>query len=133
MNKPRISIIVAMDEERGIGKNDRIPWHIKEDLVRLKNLTIGHVTILGRSTFESMLGYYQKSGRPTMEQRVHIVITRDENYKVDPKYGFAAYSIEEALALARQKEKEEICIIGGAKIFEQTIHLADRLYITLVK
>jgi dihydrofolate reductase len=130
---PLISIIVAMDEARGIGKENRIPWHIKEDLVRLKKLTLGHVTILGRSTFESMLGYYEKSGRPTMTQRTHIVITRDKNYVVDPKYGLVAHSIDEALRLAKEKETEEIFIIGGAKIFAQTIQFADRLYITLVK
>ena len=129
----KIRIIAAMDEKRGIGKNNKIPWHIKEDLVRLKNLTIGHTVILGRTTYESMLAYYQKSGKPTMSMRTHIVVTRGINYHVDPRYGFAAHSIEEALTLAKQKEKEQIFIIGGEKIFEQTIGLADKLYLTIVK
>lgn len=133
MTKPSVSIIVAMDENRGIGLHNKIPWHIKEDLIRLKNLTVGHVTILGRTTFESMLGYYQKSGKPTMTLRTHIVITRNRGYSVEKKYGMVVHSVEEALKTAKQIEKKEIFIIGGAKIFEQTINNADKLYITLVK
>lgn len=136
----KISIIAAMDEKGGIGKDNKIPWHIKEDLVRLKSLTIGHTVILGRTTYESMLAYYQKSGKPTMFMRTHIVVTRDLNYYVDPKYGFAVHSIEEAVRLAREKEAlrqaqglQEIFIIGGEKIFEQTIGLADKLYLTIVE
>lgn len=136
----KISIIAAMDEKRGIGKDNKIPWHIKEDLVRLKSLTIGHTVILGRTTYESMLAYYQKSGKPTMSQRIHIVVTRDPSYHVDENKGLVAHSIEEAVRLAREKEAlrqaqglQEIFIIGGARIFEQTIGLADKLYLTIVK
>ena len=57
MRKPLISIFAAMDSKKGIGKNNKIPWHIKEDLVRLKSLTKDHVVILGRKTYESMDGY----------------------------------------------------------------------------
>ena len=121
-----------MDGKRGIGKDNRIPWHITGDLVRLKNLTIGHVTILGRSSFESMLGYYEKSGRQTMSQRTHIVITRDSTYVVNEKYGLVANSIEEAIRIAKKKEKEEAFIIGGQQIFDQTIGIAERLYLTIV-
>lgn len=130
--KKRISIIVAMDEKRGIGKENRIPWHLKADLVRLKKMTLGHATILGRSSFESMLGYYEKSGRPTMKQRPHIVLTRDKKYTVKSEYGTAAYSVQEALKKANEIEKEEIFVIGGAKIFEQMLPYADRLYLTMV-
>ena len=122
-----------MDEKRGIGKSNRIPWHITEDLVRLKNLTIDHVTILGRSSFESMLSYYEKSGRLTMSQRTHIVVTRDPSYAVEEKYGLVAHSIEEAIRFAKKKEKEEAFIIGGGQIFDQTIGIADKLYLTIVE
>lgn len=137
----KVSIIAAMDRKRGIGKGNRIPWHIKEDLVRLKNLTVGHTVILGRTTYESMLSYYQKSGKPTMSMRTHIVVTHDKNYSIDPKYGFAAHSIEEALEIAKETaasaqgfgEPKEVFIIGGKKIFQQTIGLADKLYLTIVE
>ena len=133
--KPKVSIIAAMDEKRGIGKNNLIPWRLKADLVHLKNLTLGHATILGRTTFESMLGYYQRSGKPTMSQRTHIVITRDAQYSVDRQYGLAAHSVGEAIKLAKQVEKEEIFIIGGAQIFQQAIDagVVDRLYLTQVE
>lgn len=128
-----ISIVAAMDERRGIGKNNRIPWHLKADLIHLKKLTLGHATILGRSSFESMLGYYEKSGRPTMEQRTHIVLTTDPTYEVARKYGFVAHSVEEALRRAEEIEKEEIFVIGGAKIFAQFLPHAERLYLTIVQ
>ena len=135
----KVSIIVAMDNKRGIGKANRIPWHIKEDLVRLKNLTVGHTVILGRTTYESMLGYYQKSGKPTMSMRTHIVVTRDPNYHVDEDKGIAANSIGDAIKLAKEKEaqrqaegSQEIFVIGGEKIFQQTIGFADKLYLTIV-
>ncbi len=133
--KPKISIIVAMDQNRGIGKDNRIPWHLRADLIRLKNLTIGHAAILGRTTFESMLGYYEKSGKPTMSMRTHIVVTRDPNYSVEPKYGFTTNSIEEAISVAKEKESEEVFIIGGAQIFQQAIEkgMVDRLYLTRVE
>lgn len=131
--KPRISIIAALDSKRGIGKDNKVPWYIKADLVRLKKLTIGHVTILGRNTFESMLKYYEKSGRPTMMQRTHIVLTKDKDYVIDSKYGFVSHSVEEAIAKAREREPEEVFIIGGAQIFAQALPMVDRLYITIVE
>lgn len=128
----RVSIVAAMDEKRGIGKDNLIPWRLRADLVHLKQLTLGHATILGRTSFESMLGYYEKSGKPTMKQRPHIVVTRDPNYVVKPEYGFVAHSVEEALTKAQEIEKDEIFVIGGAKIFEQFLPYTDRLYLTIV-
>lgn len=135
----KISIIAAMDQKRGIGKDNKIPWRIKEDLVRLKKLTIGHAVILGRTTYELMLFYYQKSGKPTMSMRTHIVVTGDPAYHVEEDKGVAAHSIEEAIEKAKQAasasgsgEPKEIFIIGGQKIFEQTIDLANKLYLTIV-
>lgn len=128
----KISIIAAMSKNRVIGKNNLVPWHIKEDLIRLKKLTLWHTVVLGRKTFESMVGYYERTGRPTMLQRTHVVVTRDPSYKVDPKFGFAVNSIEEAIKLAKQKEKNEVFVLGGEKIFQQTIDLADKLYLTVV-
>ena len=132
MQLPKISLYVAIDEKRGIGRDNKVPWRLREDLVRLKNKTIGHVVIVGRTTYESMLGYYAKSGKPTMSMRTHIVVTRDPSYAVDADKGFAVTSIDEAIAKAKEIEKEEIFILGGAKIFEQTMHIADRIYLTIV-
>lgn len=60
---PRISIIAAIDEKGGIGKNNKIPWHIRKDLIRLRDMTRNRLVILGRNSYESMAGYYDISGR----------------------------------------------------------------------
>jgi len=94
MSSPKISIIVAVDEKNGIGKNNLIPWHIKKDLIRLRDLTKGHVVILGRNSYESMAGYYDKSGKE-MPAKEYVVMTKDKNFK----------SKETILSLARQLGK----------------------------
>ncbi len=131
-----ISIIAAMDEKRGIGKDNKIPWHIKEDLVRLKNLTKDHVVILGRKTYESMAWYYNKSGRP-MPGKLYIVITRDKVYKPARDNAQAAHSLEEAISFTRSHlaRMDEVFINGGGQIFKEAMEkdLVDRLYLTIVE
>lgn len=129
----KISIIAVMDEKRGIGKDNKIPWHIKEDLVRLKNLTKDHVVILGRKSYESMVSYYNKTGRP-MPGKLYVIVTHDKNYKPIRENTTIAHSLEEALSFARGRlaKLEEVFVIGGAQIFQQAISIADKLYLTIV-
>ena len=129
--KPRISLIVAVDSINGIGKKGKIPWHIKEDLVRLKNLTKGRIVILGRKTYESMVWYYDRSGRP-MPAKLYIVITHDEEHKTARENVKTAHSLDEAL---ENGQDEEVFILGGAQIFQQAIDMGivDRLYLTQVE
>lgn len=128
----RISIIAAVAQNRVIGKGDRIPWHIREDLIRFKTLTLGKTVIMGRGTFDSLLGYYKRSGRP-IPQRNHIIVTRDLSYSVNVPDCFVVSSIDNAISKAKEIEQAEVFISGGAQIFEQTIDKADRLYLTVVK
>jgi dihydrofolate reductase len=121
--KPIVSIIAALSENNVIGKNNKLPWHISEDLKRFKQLTLHHPVIMGRKTFVSI-------GKP-LPGRTNIVITRDENYKAEDVT--IVHSLKEALNVAKEKAEEEIFIIGGAQIFEQTIKVVDKLYLTLVK
>ncbi len=132
MKTQKVSIIVAMDEKGGIGKNDRIPWHIKADLIRLRDTTKGHFVILGRSSYESMAGYYDKSGKP-MPAREYIVVTTNPDFKSSRDNTFAATSIDAALKRAQKSGEKEIFVIGGEKIFKQFLPLASRLYLTRVK
>lgn len=123
MNKPKISIIAAIAEDRAIGKNNELLWHIPEDLKRFMEITTGHVVIMGRKTYESI-------GRP-LSNRTNIVVTRNSLYQaagcvIKP-------SLEEALRYARLREREEIFIIGGGEIYKQALPLTDRLYLTVVK
>ncbi|MCX7955838.1 MAG: dihydrofolate reductase [Patescibacteria group bacterium] len=135
-NKPIISMISAMDENRGIGYKNKIPWHIKEDLIRFKKLTEGKTIIIGRRTFESLLDYYKNSKRP-FPKRKTIVITSQKNYqyqsyqKISDLYFVSSFA--EALDLAKKIEKNEIFIAGGAKVFEEGIKYAQKLYLTIVK
>ncbi len=120
----KISIIVAIDEKRGIGKDNKIPWYISKDFKRFKKITINHPVVMGRKTFESI-------GKPLVD-RTNIVISRNLDYK---KNGIEiADSLENALAIAKKSPgNSEVFIIGGEQIFKQTIGLADKLYITKIK
>ncbi len=123
MNKPIISIIAAIAEKnRAIGKDNKLLWHIPEDLKHFKNLTAGHVVIMGQKTFESL-------GKP-LPNRANIVISNDPEF--NPSGVVVARSIEESVAKAQEIEKEEIFICGGGSIYEQFMPLADKLYLTLV-
>lgn len=118
-----VSIIVALDDKRGIGAKNRLLWRIKKDLVRFKHLTMGHPIIMGRKTFESI-------GR-ILPGRTNIIITRDKNFSVDG--GVVVNSLEEAIKTAKA-EAGEIFIIGGGEIFKQALeqNLVDKLYLTKV-
>lgn len=120
--------VVAMDQQRCIGKNNDLPWHISADLKHFKEITQGGVVVMGRKTLESM-------GR-TLQKRVNWVITRDTDWSFEGTK--VAYSIEDALAQAvadvKASEKpESIFVIGGGEIFKQTMNIADRLELTHVE
>jgi dihydrofolate reductase len=118
----RISLLVAMDENRGIGINNGLPWRLSTDLKRFKSLTMGHHLIMGRKTYESI-------GKPLAGRRM-IVVTRNPAYRADGC--LIAHSVEEALGMAEVAGEREVFVIGGGEIFSQTIALADRLYLTMV-
>lgn len=124
---PRISLIAALSQNRMIGKDQKLLWHIPEDLKRFKKITKNHPIIMGRKTYESI-------GRP-LPDRTNIIVTRYTNYVVP---GCQVYhSLDEAIKAAKEIEEErivpEVFIIGGADIFEQTLKIADRLYLTVVE
>ena len=117
-----ISLLVAMDERRGIGKAGGLPWRLSTDLKRFRNLTMGHHIIVGRKTFESI-------GRP-LPGRQTIILTRNESFR--PEGCFVARSVEDALRLAEDRGESEAFICGGAEIYAQSLDKADRIYLTLV-
>ena len=117
-----ISLIVAMDEKRGIGKAGKLPWRLSSDLKRFRELTMGHHLIVGRKTFESI-------GKP-LPGRQTIVVTRHPSFK--PEGCLVTGSIDDALTLAQERGEPEVFVIGGAEIYDQTVYLADRLYLTQV-
>jgi dihydrofolate reductase len=115
-----ISFVVAYDRNRVIGKDNKLPWRLPDDMNRVKELTIGKPLIMGRRTWESI-------GRP-LPKRTSIVLTRDKEFRCDGC--LIARSPEEALQLAG--EAPEIIVFGGAAIFEIFLPRADRIFLTEV-
>lgn len=117
-----ISIIVAMDEAGGIGKNGTLPWRLRTDLQRFKRITLGHSLIMGRKTFDSI-------GRP-LPGRTNIIITRNRQFAAPGCR--VTNSLKMALQIANESNEQEVFVIGGGQIFEQSLALADRIYLTCV-
>ncbi len=122
MKIPRLNIIAAIGENRELGKHNDLIWPIRDDLKRVKTLTTGHPIIMGHNTYESI-------GRP-LPSRTNIVLTQNKDYAHEGCV--MAHSVEDALTKARAVENEEIFIFGGAYVYQQTINLAHRLYLTLI-
>jgi dihydrofolate reductase len=116
----QLSIIVAIANNRVIGINNTLPWHLPEDLKRFRALTTGHHIIMGRKTYESL-------GR-LLPGRTTVIVTRNKDYKVEG--ALIAYSLESAVALC--KNDDEVFLIGGAELYQDGLKLADKLYITEV-
>ena len=116
-----ITIVVAMGKNREIGADNQLLWHLPKDLKQFKELTSGHPIIMGRKTYESI-------GKP-LPNRTNIVISRKNDWFEEGI--LIVGSIKEALKFAK-KIDENVFIIGGGTIYEQTIDLADQLEVTLV-
>ncbi|MFA5024870.1 MAG: dihydrofolate reductase [Patescibacteria group bacterium] len=119
--KPKISIIVCVAKNRGIGKDNKLLFEIPEDLQHFKKITFGHPVIMGYNTFRSI-------GKP-LPGRMNIVLN-DQGGEIDG--ATVAEDIASAIEKASAVDQEEIFFIGGASVYQQTIGLADRLYITEV-
>ena len=116
-----ITLIVAMGKNREIGKENQLLWHLPKDLKRFKELTSGYPIIMGRKTYESI-------GKP-LPNRTNIVISRKNDWFEEGI--LIVGSIKEAVKFAK-KIDEEVFVIGGGNIYEQTIDFADKLEVTLV-
>jgi len=122
---PCVSIIAALARNRVIGRDNRMPWHLPEDLKRFKRLTLGHAVIMGRRTFESIIA---TAGKP-LPGRENIVVTRSS---VWTRPGCrVANSLDAALAAAHASA--EAFVIGGAEIYALAMPLAQRLYLTEIE
>ncbi len=121
------TIIAAMDANRGIGKNNALPWHLPSDLKHFKETTEGGAVLMGRKTWESIPEKY----RP-FSGRLNIVISRQKDLDL-PEGVLLAGSLDEALSLAEEQEGEAF-LIGGAQLFQEAIvHPAcERIVLTLI-
>lgn len=117
-----ISLVVAMDRERAIGRDNALPWHLPADLKRFKAITLGKPILMGRRTAESL-------GR-ALPGRANLVLTHSGRA---PFEGMVAVeSVGEAIALARASAADELCVIGGGQVFEACLPLATHLRFTHV-
>ena len=126
MARGEIIILAAIAEKnRVIGKAGKLPWYISEDLKRFKRLTTGHPVLMGRKTFESII---ERLGKPLPERR-NIVLT-SKSFAHYP--GVETYpSIESALTAIKSEEK--IFVVGGERVFKETLQMADALELTIVE
>lgn len=119
----RISLVLARADNGVIGAEGAIPWRIPEDMRRFKALTLGKPVIMGRKTWDSL-------PKKPLPGRTNIVVTRDPDWVGEG--ATVAYSLPEALALARTEYPEEIAVIGGAEIYKAALPLANHIHLTEV-
>lgn len=121
MNSPIISVIVAVDENNAIGKDNKLLCHLPNDLKYFKSVTRGHTVIMGRNTYLSL-------PNGALPDRRNIVLSRNPDFKV--KDAEVVRSLHEAVELC--KDNDEVFVIGGGMLYNEAIHIAGRLYITFI-
>ncbi len=118
-----LSIIVAVAENNIIGGDNKLLWHISEDLKRFRTLTTNHTIIMGRKTFESL--------PKVLPNRHHVILTNDKNYSVDSKDVTIVHTLDEILDKYLNSE-EEAFIIGGGQIYNLLMPYCNKIYLTKV-
>jgi dihydrofolate reductase len=122
----KISLIAALAQNRTIGKNNDLPWHLPDDMKYFMQTTKGHHCIMGRKNYDSI----PEKFRP-LPNRTNIVVTRQKDFKAPSC--IVVNSIEKGLEIAKDNNEAEVFIIGGAEIYKQSLAFADRLYLTEIK
>lgn len=117
-----VSLLLAASANGVIGKNNQLPWHLPNDLKYFKNLTWGLPILMGRKTFDSI-------GKP-LPGRKSIVITRNHSWQHDGVE--VVHTIEDAIKKAEGLGAKEIFVIGGAEIFNRSLDVASRIYLTRI-
>jgi dihydrofolate reductase len=121
MSKPLITFVVAMAQNRVIGRDNQLPWHLPADLAHFKRLTVGKPIVMGRKVYDSI-------DRP-LPERHNIVLTRDPNLSIP---GCTVVNSRDQ-ALAAAGPVEEVAVIGGAQIYELFLPVVDVIHLTIVE
>ena len=121
-----LAMIAALAENRVIGIDNRLPWHLPADLKHFKALTLGKPIIMGRKTWDSL-------GRP-LPGRLNLVVSRQAGLQLEGAEVFTSLeaALQRADAWAREEEAEELMLIGGAQLYAEALPVAERLYLTRV-
>lgn len=118
-----LSLIVAIADNNVIGKDNKLIWHISEDLKRFKSITSGHKMLMGRKTFESLPG--------VLPNREHIILTRNKDFTVDSDRVSVIHDLNDFIEKNKDSD-EEIFVIGGAEIYRELLPYSQKLYLTKV-
>lgn len=122
----RIVIISAIAQNGVIGKtNGEMPWHVKEEFQHFKKTTLGFPVIMGRKSFEAL-------DKP-LKDRENIIVTRNNNYKIDFEGTIICHSLQESIKYCESKMYEKAFIIGGGQIYNQAILIADEMILSFMK
>lgn len=117
-----LSHIVAVSKNFVIGKNNKLPWRMPDDMKYFHRLSDGHIVIMGRKNYEA-------NGK-ALKNRINIVVTRNSKFR--PVDAIVCDSIEKAIHIAKSNSDEEVFIVGGGEIYKQTLSLVNRIYITII-
>ena len=120
-----INMIWAMDENNLVGKDDRIPWHIKEDLLYYKSKTKGQTVLMGDTTYYSLKGYYKD--KPLPYGKIYVA-TIDKQLKIE-----GVEMVYDIISFLENNTEENLWVVGGATIYKLSLPYADRLYISFIK
>ena len=124
MTLPHISFLVAMAKNRIIGQNNKLPWHLPADLKHFKFLTMGHIIIMGRKTYQSI-------GK-SLPGRINIVVTHQHQFTAPDV--IVVHSIDSALKVSKEMApSSEVFVIGGEQLYRQTLSICQRIYITEIQ
>jgi dihydrofolate reductase len=118
-----VTIVAAVARNGVIGAGGRLPWHLPDELRRFKELTLGHVLVMGRRMYESI-------GR-ALPGRTTIVVTRQPGWTAGAEEVVTASSVREAISTAAELD-DQVFVVGGARVYEEALPLADRLELTHV-
>jgi dihydrofolate reductase len=121
----KISLIAAMSKNRVIGKNNDLPWRLPDDMKYFQKTTKGHVVIMGRKNFDSLPANFKP-----LPNRTNVILTRNKDLVVEGCEIFT--ELTEAINFAKDCKEEELFIIGGGEVYKQSLHLADRIYLTRI-
>jgi dihydrofolate reductase len=123
----KVALIVAMDLARGIGKNNDLMWHLPFDMKFFKEMTVGHIVVMGRKNWDSIPTRF----RP-LSDRVNVVLTRNKNFKAEDCV--VLHDLTEVWEKYKNEEEQIIFIIGGGQIYKQALEsdLVKEMYITHV-
>ena len=126
-----LSQIAAMSKNRVIGKDNHLPWNIPEDLHYFHDKTKGHCVIMGRKTFYAI-------GSKPLKQRLNVIVTKQKDFSFSHPEVKVVGSIDEAISFCEEQiEKktwpEEVFICGGSQIYQQTLGIVQRIYLTLIQ